>query len=541
MFNRKLLAVLLAALMVVAVFAGCSKEEATTTTTTAAESGTTTAADPNAEKYGGTLMVYASGDLETINMLSGADNIAFMMSTQIVNMPLVIEDNRSETGYSAGVCESWESDPEKIEWTLHLRKDVTWHDGEPFTADDIIFGQNYYGDENIAFGWIHLDEFPAKWEKIDDYTVKVTHEEPNPNFLSYLYAFYWLIPEHYFADVPAAEFDTCEKGQHPLGNGPFKFVEYEQGENITFEAYEEFYDRAYCDNLIIRIIPDDAAAAVALKSGDIHTLAISALDIEDYLNDDAFYVDIRERASVDLLQLNLNDPIMSDNNIRKAIEHCMRRDVINEQVMGGYGVIGQSPFAAVVQGYTEDLPIYEYSIEKAKEYIEKSGYTMGKDGFYQKDGKTLTIEYAYTGDDQAQKVGLILQQECINAGIDLQVKSYERSVWTPIYEEGTWQICHGGYGLGVTAASISTHYGDCNPYYPDAEVIQGWFSDMAKTNDVNEIVELAEKIQYKIREDSYEIPYNYRVNLTAIRSEVHIDEACDETGILLYHKIWLEK
>jgi len=161
------------------------------------------------------------------------------------------------------LAESWEASADGLEYTFYLREDVVFHNGEPFNADAVIFNWDRVVTSDFEYAY-HWQEATAV-EAVDEYTVKVTIEAPNVLFLSTVADNWAMIPPGYFAEVGQEGFN-----EHPMGTGPYKFVEWKKGDHITMEANLDYWRGApKMETVIFRPIPESATRVAAIQTGEV--------------------------------------------------------------------------------------------------------------------------------------------------------------------------------------------------------------------------------------------------------------------------------
>jgi peptide/nickel transport system substrate-binding protein len=277
------------------------------------------------------------------------------------------------------------------EWTCSLREGVKFHDGTDFNADAVIFNfdrwkftdnplhfesQVYEYYEYMWFGFDD-DSVITTIEKIDDYTVKFILASPLAPFLGNLAMDMFAISSP--AALEAAGEDYGLPAVGAVGTGPFKFVEWLEGDSITVEANEDYWAGApTISEIIFRVIPDDSARFLALKSGDIHALEQAV--VEDLVSAEAdpdLYVETRPAMNTGYLSFNYKIQEFQDKNVRLAIYHALNRPGLVENFYGVYGEAADSWLPPLMWGKNKSIEAYAYDPELAKQYLADAGFPDG--------------------------------------------------------------------------------------------------------------------------------------------------------------------
>jgi peptide/nickel transport system substrate-binding protein len=301
----------------------------------------------------------------------------------------------------ADLAESW-TITDGVVYEFHMKPDQYWHDGEPVTADDVVFTIGVLQDPEVY----SLPDLTSLWravevEKVDDFTVRFTLTEPFTPFLDYTSI--GLLPAHVWRGIPAKELTTMPLNVTPIGNGPLKVVE-TAADHIRLEPSPYYAGpRPYLSALELRFYPDHASLFPAFVSGDIE--GISQVFVEDM-------PEATEREDLTLfssataeylsLVLNLNNPdvpFLQEKEIRQALYYGLDRQRLVEEVARGQGIIADSPFLPENWAYNPNVRKYEYDPVKASELLDAAGWidTDG-DGIRDKDGTPMRL-LLYSNDD----------------------------------------------------------------------------------------------------------------------------------------------
>jgi len=291
-----------------------------------------------------------------------------------------------------GLAHTWEAAPDGLSYTFHLNKGVTWHDGKPFTADDVVFSLTDLLPKVHTRARPILDRVLAGVDKIDDHTVVVRLNEAFPAFiLMFEPGFAPMMPKHVYAGT---DYLKNPANQTPIGTGPFMFKEWKRGEYIRLERNPNYWKPGlpYLDELIFNIIPDSAARAVAFEQGRVDILRGGDVDNVDIkrlrsLPDIEYTTQGWEMFSPQaLLYFNMRKPPFDNLKVRQAVMAALNRNVIINNIFFGLGKASTGPFVATEMFYDANVPSIAYDMKKARQLIKESGinpadYTIRQLGF----------------------------------------------------------------------------------------------------------------------------------------------------------------
>jgi peptide/nickel transport system substrate-binding protein len=276
------------------------------------------------------------------------------------------------------------------EWTddktlvFTVRDGVTWSDGEPFTADDVVFTFNLK-KENPALdtngAWTYLSEVTAS-----DNQVSFSFSEVYaPGF--YLIADATnavIVPEHQWAEV---DDPVTFVNESPVGTGPFQFESWERGQQVTLTRYDDYWgETAKIDSAIIRTIPDGNARLQALRNGDIDGYDLVAPGDIEGLEADGFTVMSRDPFTILYLGFNQAVPELADIRVRQAIAHAIDKEAVVSQSLPEGTEIATQFIPPTVDGWNPDVPTYPYDPERAQELLAEAGV------------EDLTLQFNYPTD-----------------------------------------------------------------------------------------------------------------------------------------------
>jgi len=307
-------------------------------------------------------------------------------------------------------------DPEG-RWVIwKLRKNVKWHDGQPFTAKDVKFTWEYVTDEKTTATTIASYQSIESIEIIDEYTVKVNFKQPNPAwFEPFVGDFGLIVPEHILREYKGEKARNAPFNLKPIGTGPYKVVDFRPGDVVVYEINQEYWQegKPYFDRVEMKGGGDATSAARAvLQTGEADwawNLQVEAQVLLQLEKAGQGKLVIGPGANTERIMVNFADPhtekdgaraepdvphpFLTNKNIRQAIALAIRRDVIAEQLYGPAGQATANNLNAPARFKHPDLK-WEFDLEKAAQLLDEAGAkdTNG-DGVREYNGKPLYLLY----------------------------------------------------------------------------------------------------------------------------------------------------
>jgi peptide/nickel transport system substrate-binding protein len=367
--------------------------------------------------------------------LAGWDSEGNLVPILAAEIPSKENDGLSEDGLS-------------VVWKL--KRGVKWHDGKPFTADDVVFNWEYARTPETAA--VSIGSYKdIKVEKVDDFTVRVTFAKPTPFWADAFVGTYgMIIPKHLFADYIGGKSRDAPSNLKPVGTGPFVFVDFKPGDVVHAKINPEYHvpHRPYFDAVEIKGGGDAVSAARAvLQTGEYDYAWNMQVEDEILLRLESAgkgRVSIIETGNIEFIMLNSTDPavevdgeraslktkhpLFSDPAVRQAIGLLIDRASIEKFIYGRTGSASAN-FLNSPERVRSTNTKFEFNIEKANQILEAAGWKKGADGVRAKDGKSLKFVYQTSINAPRQKTQAIIKQACQKAGIDVELKSIVASVF----------------------------------------------------------------------------------------------------------------
>jgi peptide/nickel transport system substrate-binding protein len=382
------------------------------------------------------------------------------------------------------LAESWEHDEKGTVWTFHLRQNAVWHDGEPFTADDVIFTMEKIADPAIAsplLGYLQIAGKTIQVRKVDEYTVEFVLPQPYGPFLTNL-SYVGIAPKHLLEGE--ANMETSDFNQQPIGTGPFKVSEVVPGDHWTLVANDDFYlGPPGLAGVFIRISGDSEAMVAALKTGELDITETEEIVHLDYFKQQGgFSIYTTTPGGTTLVFLNiLKTPLFQDVRVRQAMAYAIDRQGIVDTVTYGYAKVAHSAIAD--KGLSEwasnpDVTRYNYDPAKASELLAEAGWTdTDGDGVLDKDGQpfhfTVTMQAGYaTYENTVAAIQAYLKE----AGIEMEIQALERSAFRELRGDPTradkTDAMFSGAGVPFDPDEMSNVYH--SSAYPDGGNLYGY-------------------------------------------------------------------
>ena len=339
-------------------------------------------------------------------------------------------------------------DGKSITWKL--KRNVQWHDGVAFTADDVVFTAAYAADPATS-AYTSGSYKDVKVTKVDSHTVKVEYQKPSPFWADpFVSAAGMIIPKHIFEAFKGATSRDAPANLKPVGTGPYKFVDFKPGDMLRGAINTNYHEanRPYFDTIEMKGGGDAVSAARAVLQTGEYDYAWN-LQVEDELlirleQGGKGKTSIVPGGNIEFIQLNMADPwtetdgershpkskhpILSEFAVRQAISLCIDRDGVQKFIYGRTG-IATANFLNNPQRFVSKNTKYEFNPDKAAQVLEAAGWKKGSDGIREKGGKKLKLVFQTSINGPRQKTQQIIKQAAQKAGIDMELKAVPASVY----------------------------------------------------------------------------------------------------------------
>jgi peptide/nickel transport system substrate-binding protein len=386
---------------------------------------------PEAQRYGGTIVLGAIGAIPDMNPLTSTDHTANQVQQFVLFMPLVTYNDKLEP--VPYLARSWEVNADTTELTFHLRNDVFWHDGKKTTAYDVKFSYDLARTPETAFPntafWTHYKDATV----VDSFTIRIGME-PHADFMDPWRSFS-PVPRHVLQGVDPAQLKNHPFGtRSPVGNGPFRFVEHLPGQRWVFDANPNFPrelgGRPYADRLVYRVIPEPTTLMTELVNGKIDYYIAPTADQAEQIerSPNARIVSFPDRQFL-MIGWNERREMFRDARVRRALTMALDREAIVQAVRRGYGQLGNTTIPPIFWNHDPQAGAeLKYDTTGARRLLAEAGWQdRNGDGIIENaQGQPFRFTVITNhGNAERKDITEIAQAQLRRVGIDMQPRLVE--------------------------------------------------------------------------------------------------------------------
>lgn len=394
------------------------------------------------------------------------------IATTLIYDRLVSQD--ADLSYHPWLAESWEEAPDGMSWVFHLKKGVTFHNGEPFNAQTIVkWLELFKASENAYMG-----EAIQKVEVVDDLTVKFVMSRPEPNLLYNFSSSYMSVIEPKSFVELGDNYGVTEV----YGTGPFKLESFTVGQETVLVRNEDYrwasplaknHGPAKIAKLTLREIAEDSTAFLELKSGGVDMLLGVPTD---------FLGEVKAQPNLAVLTLpgqdvaympiNVTKEPFTDIRVREAAAKAINQKEILDSVYGGVGLVADTfLISALPESKVDAKYRISYDPDRSKALLDEAGWTVGADGVRVKDGKPLKVTLWTQSDSSFRRLTEVVQAELKAVGIDSEITTFDSSSIRDQYKTGNQQLAVRSYNWD-NADIIDWFFGADRVGYPNVSMFK---------------------------------------------------------------------
>lgn len=420
------------------------------------------------------------------------------------------------------IAESYEISEDGLDYTFHIRDDVTFHDGTPVTVDDVVFSIELYKDSEYQGSQISM---LSSVEATDDSTVVCHLDSPYAPFLEGILSPFITSKAYYESDPDA--FVTS-----PIGSGPYKFVSRATGSNIVLEANEDYYRGAPAiKNISFEVIPDTATKAIALQTGEVSFAEIDSSVLTQLEANPAITVTEVPTSSFCYVSMNLEKEPFDNVLVRQAINYAIDRDNLVAVCYDGEAEVNSNICAKSRSGYSEDQLQYTYDPEKAIELLAEAGletpYNLGE----------ILVAEKYSN------LATVIQNDLKAVGLEVTISVKEFNAYIGDLTSGNYSITALNMTLegdtqSLEMAFTTDYIGTANNARYSDEEMDELFNQTRSETDSEKRLELFDQIFTKAQEEAIYAVLCNPLTLYAYSADLQCPEFAFEGNYFVYDFAW---
>ncbi len=340
--------------------------------------------DPGKPAYGDMIITGSIGEPSNLIPILSSDSSSHEIASYVYNGLVKYDKDLNIVG---DLAESWEISKDSLSITFRLRKGVTWHDGKPFTAHDVMYTYKVTVDPKTPTPYSGDFKLVRKAEVLDDHTFRVTYDKPfAPALISWSVA---VLPRHLLEGEDIVNSPLKRK---PVGTGPFVFSEWIPGDRVILSGNPNYFEgRPYIGRYMMKIIPDTATMFLELKNNSVDLMGLTPLQYVKQTDYPAFKREFNRYKylafAYTYIGYNLRHGFFKDKRVRQALAHAINKQEIIDGILLGQGIEATGPFKPDMWAYDGDVKRFEYSPEKALALLKEAGFERGTDGILRRNGR----------------------------------------------------------------------------------------------------------------------------------------------------------
>ncbi|QOY37410.1 peptide-binding protein [Anaerobacillus isosaccharinicus] len=431
MNSKKSLLTLLSMILMLSLFlVACGGNNTPTETETPApgeqtDGESTEDATSGEPKQGGTIVLGSSGEPVLFNSLYHQDSASADVTDLVFAGLMQANENLEMQPLIA--ADFPEISEDGLEFTYTLREGVLFHDGTELTAEDVEFTYSIFKHEDYAGPRAGSFANMESVEATGKYEVKFTLSQADASFPTL--ASYGILPKHILGDIPVADLGEYQEFniKNPIGAGPFKFVSWTQGQNLALEAFEDYFEgRPNLDKVTFRFASDSNALVLLMQTGDIDWMIAPPSEIPTIETFNHAKISNTLALRYDYIGWNLQNPLFQDVKVRQALTHAIDRQEIVDTIMEGNATVAHAPVSPLSWAYNDNVPKFDYDLDKASQLLAEAGWEPGADGILTKDGQRFSFTIlSNDGNVVRRDIGIIVQQYLGQIGIEVKAEQME--------------------------------------------------------------------------------------------------------------------
>lgn len=469
------------------------------------------------------IVVAVDADVDTLHPTDFSTTVELGVLNQIYDTLLYYSPDGTKDP-EPRIAESYEISDDGLDYTFHLRDDVTFHDGTPVTADDVVFSIELYKASEYQGSQISM---LSSVEATDEHTVVCHLDAPYSPFLQG-------ICSPMIASKAYYESSEDDFVNNPIGTGPYKFVSRAKGSNIKLEANEDYYRGApEIREVTFEVIPDSSTKAIALQTGEVNFAEIDSATKPQLEANPAITIAEVPTSAFSYIAMNTEKEPFNDVKVRQAINYAIDRDNLVAVCYDGEAEVNSNICAKERFGYSDDQFQYTYDPEKAKELLAEAGIETPYDL-----GEILVAE-------KYSNLATVIQNDLKAVGLDVTISVKEFNSYISDLQNGSYGITALNMTLEgdtqtLEMAFTSDYIGIANNARYSDEEMDKLFEQARTETDNDKRAEIFNEIFTKAQDEAIYAVMCNPMTLYAYNSDLTCPEFVLEGNYYLYDFSWAE-
>ena len=469
------------------------------------------------------IVVAVDADVDTLHPTDFSTTVELGVLNQIYDTLLYYSPDGTKDP-EPRIAESYEISDDGLDYTFHLRDDVTFHDGTPVTADDVVFAIELYKASEYQGSQISM---LSSVEATDEHTVVCHLDAPYSPFLQG-------ICSPMIASKAYYESSEDDFVNNPIGTGPYKFVSRAKGSNIKLEANEDYYRGApEIKEVTFEVIPDSSTKAIALQTGEVNFAEIDSATKPQLEANPAITIAEVPTSAFSYIAMNTEKEPFNDVKVRQAINYAIDRDNLVAVCYDGEAEVNSNICAKERFGYSDDQFQYTYDPEKAKELLAEAGIETPYDL-----GEILVAE-------KYSNLATVIQNDLKAVGLDVTISVKEFNSYISDLQNGSYGITALNMTLEgdtqtLEMAFTSDYIGIANNARYSDEEMDKLFEQARTETDNDKRAEIFNEIFTKAQDEAIYAVMCNPMTLYAYNSDLTCPEFVLEGNYYLYDFSWAE-
>lgn len=469
------------------------------------------------------IVVAVDADVDTLHPTDFSTTVELGVLNQIYDTLLYYSPDGTKDP-EPRIAESYEISDDGLDYTFHLRDDVTFHDGTPVTADDVVFSIELYKASEYQGSQISM---LSSVEATDEHTVVCHLDAPYSPFLQG-------ICSPMIASKAYYESSEDDFVNNPIGTGPYKFVSRAKGSNIKLEANEDYYRGApEIKEVTFEVIPDSSTKAIALQTGEVNFAEIDSATKPQLEANPAITIAEVPTSAFSYIAMNTEKEPFNDVKVRQAINYAIDRDNLVAVCYDGEAEVNSNICAKERFGYSDDQFQYTYDPEKAKELLAEAGIETPYDL-----GEILVAE-------KYSNLATVIQNDLKAVGLDVTISVKEFNSYISDLQNGSYGITALNMTLEGDTQTLemafnSDYIGIANNARYSDEEMDKLFEQARTETDNDKRAEIFNEIFTKAQDEAIYAVMCNPMTLYAYNSDLTCPEFVLEGNYYLYDFSWAE-